>query len=188
MAYFYGVGGTGPEIIGQTAYFIKYLIDEQGNVVNPEPDTIALYNLLDSYEPGENALVRLISGDPAQSSNPNDDSLTGLHPITHVGRISPILMSETGSKFSDTASILYFDDFTQYSVISTPEYGFRAITTTDTSIPYSDPEYTIICNLKHFASANYNNGTGVYTFPSNTYDYYNRVNFTANGQIKGFFC
>ena len=187
IAYFDGVGGTGPEIIGQTAYFIKYLIDEQGNVVNPEPDTIALYNLLDSYESGKNALIRLISGDPAQSSNPNDDSLTGLHPITHVGRISPILMSETGSNFADTASILYFDDFAKYSVISTPEYGFRAITTTDTSIPYSDPEYTIICNLETFASAEYNNGTGVYTFPSNTYTYYNRVNFTANGQIKGFF-
>lgn len=187
MAYFDGVGGTGPEIIGQTAYFIKYLIDEQGNVVNPEPDTIALYNLLDSYELGENALVRLISSDPAQSSNPNDDSLTGLHPITHVGRISPILMSETGSKFNETSSVLYFDDFAQYSTISTPEYGFRAITTTDTSIPYSNPEYTIICNLETFASANYNNGTGVYTFPSNTYTYYNRVNFIANGQINGFF-
>lgn len=187
IAYFDGVGGTGPEIIGQTAYFIKYLIDEQGNVVNPEPDTIALYNLLDSYELGENALVRLISSDPAQSSNPNDDSLTGLHPITHVGRISPILMSETGSKFNETSSVLYFDDFAQYSVISTSEYGFRAITTTDTPIPHSAPEYTIICNLETFASANYNNGTGVYTFPSNTYDYYNRVNFTANGQIKGFF-
>lgn len=187
IAYFDGVGGTGPEIIGQTAYFIKYLIDEQGNVVNPEPDTIALYNLLDSYESGKNALIRLISGDPAQSSNPNDDSLTGLHPITHIGRISPILMSETGSNFADTASILYFDDFAQYSVISTSEYGFRAITTADTPVPYSNPEYTIICNSETFASANYNDGTGVYTFPSNTYTYYNRVNFTANGQIKGFF-
>jgi hypothetical protein len=187
MAYFDGVGGTGPEIIGQTAYFIKYLIDEQGNVVNPEPDTIALYNLLDSYEPGEKALIRLISSDPAQSSNPNDDSLTGLHPITHVGRISPILMSETGSKFSETSSVLYFDDFAQYSVISTPEYGFRAITTADTPIPHSNPEYTIICNLETLSSSDYNNGTGVYTFPSNTYTYYNRVNFTANGQIKGFF-
>ena len=108
MAYFDGVGGTGPEIIGQTAYFIKYLIDEQGNVVNPEPDTIALYNLLDSYEPGENALVRLISGDPAQSSNPNDDSLTGLHPITHVGRIAPILITETGSGRLDYVTTMSF--------------------------------------------------------------------------------
>ena len=108
MAYFDGVGGTGPEIIGQTAYFIKYLIDEQGNVVNPEPDTIALYNLLDSYEPGKNALVRLISGDPAQSSNPNDDSLTGLHPITHVGRIAPILITETGSGNMDYITTMSF--------------------------------------------------------------------------------
>jgi hypothetical protein len=187
IAHFDAVGGTGPEIIGQTAYFIKYLIDENGNVINPEPDTIALYNLLDSYEPGKNALVRLISGDPAQSSNPNDDSLTGLHPITHVGRISPILMSETGSKFADTASILYFDDFAQYSTISTPEYGFRAVTTTSVTVPYADPEYTIICDLETLASSFYNNSDGIYTFTSNTYTYNNRVKFTANGTIIGTF-
>lgn len=187
IAHFDAVGGTGPEIIGQTAYFIKYLIDENGNVANPEPDTTALYNLLDSYESGKNALVRLTSGDPAQSSNPNDDSLTGLHPITHVGRISPILMSETGSNFSDTASILYFDDFAQYSTISTPEYGFRAVTTAGITVPYANPEYTIICDLETLASSFYNNSDGIYTFTSNTNAYNNRVKFTANGTVIGTF-
>lgn len=187
IAHFDAVGGTGPEIIGQTAYFIKYLIDEQGNVVNPEPNTIALYNLLDSFESGKNALVRLISGDPTQNTNLNDDSLTGLHPITHVGRISPILMSETGSNFSNTASILYFDDFAQYSLISTPEYGFRAVTTTNTNIPFSNPEYTIICNLETLASSFYNNSTGIYTFTTNTFNYNNRVKFSAKGQMSAKF-
>lgn len=187
IAHFDAVGGTGPEIIGQTAYFIKYLIDENGNVANPEPDTTALYNLIDSYESGKNALVRLTSGDPAQSSNPNDDSLTGLHPITHVGRISPILMSETGSNFSDTASILYFDDFAQYSTISTPEYGFRAVTTAGITVPYANPEYTIICDLETLASDFYNNSTGIYTFTTGTADYNNRVKFSANGTVIGSF-
>lgn len=187
IAHFDAVGGTGPEIIGQTAYFIKYLIDEQGNVINPEPNTIALYNLLDSFESGKNALVRLISGDPTQNTNLNDDSLTGLHLITHVGRISPILMSETGSNFSDTASILYFDDFAQYSLISTPEYGFRAVTTTNTNIPFSNPEYTIICNLETLASSFYNNSTGIYTFTTNTFNYNNRVKFSAKGQMSAKF-
>jgi len=187
IAYFDAVGGTGPEIIGQTAYFIRYIIDENGGVINPEPGTVALYNLLDSYESGEKAIVRLISGDPNESANVNDDSLTGLHPITHVGRISPILMSETGSKFADTASILYFDDFAQYSTISTPEYGFRAITTTSVTVPYTNPEYTIICDLETLASSFYNNSDGIYTFTSDTNAYNNRVKFTANGTIIGTF-
>jgi hypothetical protein len=187
IAYFDAVGGTGPEIIGQTAYFIKYIINENGDIINPEPDTVALYNLLDSYEPGEKAIVRLISGDPNESANVNDDSLTGLHPITHVGRISPILMSETGSNLNDTASILYFDDFAQYSTISTSEYGFRAITTNNISVPWDDPETNVVCNLETLASSNYDNATGVYTFPENTSLYNNRVMFTANGQIRGTF-
>jgi hypothetical protein len=97
IAYFDGVGGTGPELIGQTAYFIKYLVDTNANISNPEPGVNALYNLIDNFEPGKNAIVRLIGSDPTTTSNPNDDSLVGLHPITHVGRISPILITETGS-------------------------------------------------------------------------------------------
>jgi len=67
FAYFDGVGGTGPEYIDGTAYFIKYIIDLEGNVVNPEPYTtvdspqaVGLYNLLDNFEVGKNAVVKLI--------------------------------------------------------------------------------------------------------------------------------
>jgi hypothetical protein len=109
MAYFDAIGGTGPEIIDQTAYFVRYIIDEQGNVVNPEPDTTALYNLLGSFEVGKNALVRLISNDPTETTNLNDDTLTGLHPITHVGRISPILITETGSGNMDYVTTMSFN-------------------------------------------------------------------------------
>jgi hypothetical protein len=97
IAYFDGVGGTGPEIIGQTAYFIKYLIDTNGNVSNPEPGVSALYNLIDNFEPGKNAVVRLIGSDPTLTANPNDDALTGLYKITHVGRVTPIILSQNGS-------------------------------------------------------------------------------------------
>ena len=50
FAYFNGVSSTGPEIIDQTAYFIKYLIDEKGNVVSPQPNSIALLNLRSNFE------------------------------------------------------------------------------------------------------------------------------------------
>lgn len=110
MAYFDGVGGTGPELIGQTAYFIKYLVDTNANISNPEPGVNALYNLIDNFEPGKNAIVRLIGSDPTLTSNPNDDSLVGLHPITHVGRISPILITETGSGNLDYITSMSFSN------------------------------------------------------------------------------
>jgi hypothetical protein len=105
FAYFDGIGGTGPEIINQTAYFIKYIIDNKGNTVNPESiinpfsetqQNIALNNLVDTFEPGKNAMVSLISNDPLLTQNPNDDALVGTYPITHVGRIANILVSENG--------------------------------------------------------------------------------------------
>jgi hypothetical protein len=110
IAYFDNVGGTGPELISQTAYNIKYLIDTNGNVTNPEPNFPSLYNIIDSFESGKNAIVRLISNDPLETENPNDDALTGLHPITSVGRISSILVTETGSRIPDFVRTMSFTD------------------------------------------------------------------------------
>ena len=110
IAYFDGVGGTGPEIIGQTAYNIKYLIDTQGNIANPEPGVPALYNLIDNFEPGKKAIVRLINNDPTLTENPNDDALTGIHNISYVGRISPILITETGSALNHYVTTMSFQN------------------------------------------------------------------------------
>ena len=119
FAYFDGVGGTGPELIDQTAYFIKYIIDTQGNVANPEPDVVpsrpqatALYNLIDNFEPGKNAIVKLIGNDPLLNENPNDDALTGRYTITHVGRIVPILVTETGQNIQDYTTTMSFGSLT----------------------------------------------------------------------------
>ena len=35
---FQQAGGTGPEIIDQTAFFITYLVDENGNISKPSED------------------------------------------------------------------------------------------------------------------------------------------------------
>ena len=117
FVYFDGVGGTNPEIINQTAYFVKYIIDDEGNTVNPESilnpysqaqQNIALNNLIDTFEPGKNAVVSLISNDPLLTQNPNDDALVGTHPITHVGRIANILVSENGELRSNYIPTMSF--------------------------------------------------------------------------------
>jgi hypothetical protein len=58
IAYFDGIVGTGPEILGQTAYFVKYLIDKDGNVTKPvdntdptTPSQASFYNLYNNFEP-----------------------------------------------------------------------------------------------------------------------------------------
>jgi hypothetical protein len=115
FAYFDGVGGTGPEYIDGTAYFIKYLIDTEGNVVNPEPFTVAdspqavpLYNLKDNFEPGKRATVKLIEPNPIYDTIPNSEILQGTHTIAHVGRIVPILVTETGENIQDYITTMSF--------------------------------------------------------------------------------
>jgi hypothetical protein len=100
FAYFNGLGGTGPEIIDQTAYFIKYIIDTQGNVVNPEPgintsrdQAIGLYNLIDNFEIGKKAIIKQIEYDPTLSVYKNT---SGIHTITGVGFMENIAVTEIG--------------------------------------------------------------------------------------------
>ena len=62
FAYFSSVGGTSPELIDQTAYFVKYLIDAQGNVVTPQPNSIDILNLLQNFEPGKKVNVTSLEG------------------------------------------------------------------------------------------------------------------------------
>jgi hypothetical protein len=115
FAYFDGVGGTGPELIDQTAYIIKYLIDSKGNITNPEvatditkPQSIPLFNLKDNFEIGKYAVVKLLGLDPLLTSNPNDNSLTGKHLITGVGRIALLATSELGFEPSDFSTVINF--------------------------------------------------------------------------------
>jgi hypothetical protein len=88
---FQQAGGTGPEIIDQTAFFITYLVDENGNVSKPSEDYDSLNNLIQNFEVGKNAVVR---NDASTAINGN---LTGRKQITAIGRQQPILYSQTGS-------------------------------------------------------------------------------------------
>jgi hypothetical protein len=154
MAYFEGVGGTGPELIDQTAYIIRYLIDTKGNVTNPEPidditdpSSVPLFNLLDTFEPGKNAVVKLISADPLETSNPNDDALTGIHPISYVGRISPILVTETGTGDLDYVTTMSFGDPLAFVSGPIPDIGLlirgasSGTETSRTALSYSPFNY-----------------------------------------------
>jgi len=98
---FKGVGGTGPEIIDNTAYFVQYIVDSDGNVSKPSQESIARLNLIQNFPVGKNTIVRI---DNASGIN---TQLDGEHVITGVGVQQPILYTQFGipsSSYNNTIS------------------------------------------------------------------------------------
>ena len=100
---FTGAGGTGPEIINQTALFITYLVDENGNVSKPSEDYDSLNNLIQNFEVGKNVVVR---NDAPTALNGN---IAGVNLTTAIGRQQPILYTQTGSSAEANVATLSFD-------------------------------------------------------------------------------
>jgi hypothetical protein len=149
FAYWNGIGGSRPEYMDGSSYFIKYLIDINGNVINPEPytettniDAVALHNLKANFEIGKRATVKLIEPDPTQASAPNANSLKGTHTIAHVGRIIPILVTETGENRPDYITTMSFGPPSTQTVVNvvTPARITPQVTT---NYQYTGGEYTI---------------------------------------------
>ena len=194
FAYFDGIGGTGPEVIDGTAYFIKYLIDTEGNVVNPEPDTVSnrpqaigLYNLNNNFEVGKRAVVKLIEPNPLLDEIPNSEVLTGIHPIVHVGRIAPILITETGSNNQDYITTMSFGSLTTQNTtltVGTPTAQFQNAlaeyyvnSTSWTSIPFAT-------QLVEYNNAWTNTSTSTKTINSSSAQTGTRIRFKANFYVE----
>ncbi len=101
---FQQAGGTGPEIIDETAYFITYLVDENGNVSKPSEDYVSLDNLLQNFEIGKNVIVR---NDAATAVN---GQLIGRKEISGIGIQESIVYSQTGSTPGANIDILDFNN------------------------------------------------------------------------------
>jgi len=173
FAYFDAVGNTTPEIIDQTAYFIKYLIDAQGNVVAPQPNSIDLINTLQNFERGKIVNVASLEGTTLFSS------LLGDKTITDFGRIEPILISQTGSGIRDRISKLYFvnnganyayDDYDFRFYTKKPNSGgSQDITTGGVAVTFITETFD--------PNGLYNTSSNWYTFSSGTADHNNPVSF-----------
>jgi hypothetical protein len=109
---FKGVGGTGPEIIAQTAYFIEYLVDSDGNIFKPTENTSALNNLLQNF-PIQKPVNVILDNASNASSN-----LGGKIELTAVGLQTPILYSQTGSSAGAFTGSLFFKGDPTLGVIS----------------------------------------------------------------------
>jgi len=177
FAYFSSVGGTTPEIINQTSYFIKYLIDAQGNVVAPQPNSINVLDMIQNFESGKLVNVTSLEGTTAFGT------LLGTKIITDVGKIETIALSQTGSGIKDyTNSLLFGNSQANYNY-GDYNYNFYAFNNMQNNIIFDT--YTVARfdnaylnpNDRYTGSSEYN-----YTFDNNTVSNYNPLSFKA--QIK----
>lgn len=189
IAYFDGVGGTTPEIINQTGFFIKYLIDEQGNVTEPAPDSISLLNLNTIFQ-GNSAIVE------SQDATQTLSNLTGEHSVTDIGTIQPLLITETGSNPQNYIPTM---SFAQYGALvltgeQPPNYTFLVKKPTSGHFNEAFVDYYIGSGSTAFSFTSVINpnsrwngwgGTetdptrqyGTYTFSENTGDFNVEVSF-----------
>ena len=180
FAYFSSVGGTGPELIDQTAYFVKYLIDAQGNVVTPQPNSIDVLNLIQNFEAGKIVNVTSLEGTTLFNS------LLGTKTVTDIGRIETILTSETGSGRRDYITTMSFSQGgTSLQTSFIPDFSFSAkkvntSTITATTFTTVDYPYELFD-----PSSSYNNSTYTYTFSTSSYDYSTKVVFKASMLVNG---
>jgi hypothetical protein len=191
FAYWNGIGGSRPEYMDGSSYFIKYLIDINGNVVNPEPytettniDAVPLHNLKNNFEVGKRAVVRLVEPDPLQSTPTGANPFSGIHRIAHVGKIIPVLVTETGENKEDYITTMSFGptstqttttpgtpgippltaNFSQTSYNVTIPPGDSYINELDfssNSIPSSNPSWTTTSNTPQILSSSVQTGTRI---------------------------
>ena len=158
---FQGAGGTGPEIIDQTALFVTYLVNENGNVSKPSEDYDSLNNLIQNFEVGKNVVVR---NDAPTALNGN---IAGNHLITAVGRQQPILYTQTGSSAGANVTTLTFGGYLNQVIIPNME-GVMTIQNPSISLsPTTITGWTApVAPLPDPAAAVFDETTGKYTVVS----------------------
>ena len=172
FAYFSSVGSTTPEIINQTAYSIKYLIDTQGNVVTPQPNSTDVLNLVQNFESGR--IVNITSLEGTTLFN----TLLGTKTITDVGRIQPMLITETGSGRTDYITTMSFSAGPGgVGLDNAYNYAFSATKAASAYISNQSFATLDFGNVSSNSGSNYNNSTYIYTFPNDTTSQGTQVSF-----------
>jgi hypothetical protein len=188
FAYFSSVGSTTPEIIEQTSYFVKYLIDAQGNVVSPQPNSIDLTNMLQNFEPGK--LVNVTSLEGTTLFN----TLLGTKQISHVGKIETLMTTETGSGKMDYVRTMSYaagpGGISEETAYNYAFHGYRSANIYSQDIAGLNVAYNFVslpCNTDPLdVGGNYNNSTYQYTFPNSTTSQGTLVQFTGRCCFRMF--
>lgn len=176
FAYFNSVGDTSPELIDQTAFFIKYLIDKDGNIAKPKSDNIALINLYNNFEQGETAVVL------PQTATQTSANLIGDHIITDIGTIQPLLITETGSGRNNFTQTMSFAEYGSPIISGLPPFNFLAKHSTNQTITSNSTasfNTEILDDGANFSS-------NIYTIDFNPVDYGLELSFQVGLAAKVF--
>jgi hypothetical protein len=153
FAYYDGAGRQDPELPKQTTFFIKYLIDTNGNVVKPQPNDTSVINMIDNFETGKPVIITTKT--PTVALNP----LLGEKTVTHVGELSTLLVTNNGSGSMDYVTTMSFQNLLGISLAQTAsDYNMTVRADAANSINLNGIEYpapvingTGWINLKNFA-------------------------------------
>lgn len=184
LLIFKGVGGTGPEIIDNTAYFIEYIVDSDGNVNKPSQGSIARLNTIQNFSIGKTTTVRI---DNATSIN---TQLDGDHTITGMGVQQSILYTQYGIPSSSYNENIYF-----FIEGNSPEGSYNnvgsylgSMVKTNFSFPTAGAtpviNYNSILTSPPALYAVYNSTNGVYTVSSSNFGDLTSITFTINLEVS----
>jgi len=102
IGIFKGVGSSTPLEIGNSSYFLTYLVDSQGNVTKISDDSISLRDANSNFGDTPKVISRV---DQATQLNSN---LSGIKNVTSVGTLAPIIYTQTGSSYNACVNSLSF--------------------------------------------------------------------------------
>lgn len=197
FAYYDGVSRQDPELPKQTAFYIKYLIDTNGNVVKPQPNDTSVINIVDNFETGKPVIITTKT--PTTELN----LLLGEKTVTNVGELSTLLVTNTGSGQLDYFPTMSFRSNTGENFAQTAsDYNFaarsfRAQTITNVPDPVNNTLVTFpgvaisqstnigqylyfafVDNTPEASAATWDVANGTYTFNKSTTEGRSRVQFS----------
>jgi len=178
---FKGAGGTGPEIIDNTAYFIQYIVDSEGNIDKPSQGSIARLNLLQNFPIGKVTTVRI---DNASGIN---TQLDGDHTITGVGTQQPILYTQYGipsSSYTQSISFITPGGAPAGSTIEIPDILGSM---NKTNFFFNSSSYTQIkdytVNLPPLEGASFSASNGTYHITNSAVENINTATFKISYNV-----
>lgn len=146
FAYFNFIGGTSPERNDTVAAHIGFIVDRNGEALQPAVSEVGHYDMLNTYKTGNK--IEVVLDDP-EAFDVNMSILNGMQEVVRSGvRIEPIVYSQTGSQLGNRAGTLTFgsdvtiaENFKALAVFSGSSLQVQPSATA--VIPYNDEVYDI---------------------------------------------
>lgn len=161
FTYFNKISNTAPLLKNSMTADVRYLIDQQGALLDIQPESDDYYNLVQSYPGGSAAKVSLNN---VLVNGVNMTTVNGSKTVIRAGaRLEPILYSHTGSEDTlHTSTLTFGDDPT------IPDFRARNVLSATQSPSYvkDDSGYVILFDDIAFEGSDltYSTGTGIFTF------------------------